>query len=178
MKNKLKLVIIAQVAFFGLWGGYLLTMGKTAGPDIYLKTEPVDPRDLLSGAYVALSYDISVPEQCREFTSANAGMSVYVKLENKGKTAPTADGPVPLYEAAGCATEPDHTGALWAQGSAESSINGGLRVRYGIEKFFVNENDPLKDARSGQVVARVKLNRFNNLRLDKLIRTTAQPDRP
>ena len=97
-------------------------------------------------------------------------MAVYVKLENKGKTASTANGPVPLYEAADCAAEPDHTGALWAQGRVEDSINGSPRVRYGIEKFFVNENDPLKGARSGQVVAKVKLDRFNNLRLDRLIR--------
>jgi len=170
--NKLKTTLIAQLVFFGLWGGYLLTAGKTARPGIYLETEPVDPRDLLSGTYVALSYNISTPEQCRKLVKTNYGLAVYVKLENKGKTASTADGDVPLYEATDCALEPDRTGALWARGSAsvEGLPNSVPRVLYGIEKFFVNENDPLKDARSGQVVARVKLDRFNNLRLDKLIK--------
>ncbi|MCX5784207.1 MAG: GDYXXLXY domain-containing protein [Elusimicrobia bacterium] len=166
--NKLKLLIIAQVAFFGLWGGYLLTVGKTAVPDIYLETEPVDPRDFLSGVYVSLTYAISTPEQCSGLINGRTGRPVYVKLELKGKTANTVSGQVPLYEASDCAEDPDHSGALWARGTAEN-FRGGPRVSYGIERFFVNENDPLKSSHSGQLVAKVKLDRFNNLRLEKLI---------
>jgi uncharacterized membrane-anchored protein len=149
-------------------------MGNTAISGIYLETEPVDPRDLLSGTYVALNYAISTPEQCRALIKKGWNTPVYVKLEQKGRTAPTASGPVTLYEVSACAEGPDYSGALWVRGTAENVSSGPPRVRYGIERFFINENDPLKDARSGQVVAKVKLDRYDNLRLEKLIKKSDQ----
>ncbi|MCK5358303.1 MAG: GDYXXLXY domain-containing protein, partial [Elusimicrobiales bacterium] len=59
--NKLKLILIIQLIFFTGWGIYLLTSVDPNASDIYLETEPVDPRDMISGTYVALSYKISNP---------------------------------------------------------------------------------------------------------------------
>ena len=170
--NKLRMVLMIQLAVFTAWGGYLFVMNNTASPDeIYLETEPVDPRDLLSGTYVALSYAIGAPDSggCRSLTGNAGNRRVYVRLEKSAKTV-LADGrALPIFEAADCALQPVKTG-LRARGDMLDGNWRGPRIYYGIEKFFVNENDPLKDARSGSVVAKVALDRLNNLRITGLVR--------
>lgn len=46
----------------------------------------------------------------------------------------------------------------------------GTTAVYGIEKFFVNENNPLKDARSGSVLAKVKIGHGHRLELLDLVK--------
>ncbi len=165
--NKLRIVLAAQLLVFLVWGGWLLSSRDADSPEFYLATEPVDPRDLISGTYVALNYAISRPEPhgCRFGRQYG---KIFVKLEDKGKTADIAGGPVPLYEATDCARAPGH-GALWAEAALQYSGRGDT-LTYGIEKFFLNENDPRKDARSGEVVARVKLGHGRKLMLLDLVR--------
>ncbi|MEI7480778.1 MAG: GDYXXLXY domain-containing protein [Elusimicrobiota bacterium] len=174
MTSKLRAALIIQLAFFTIWGGYLLTMDKTAGPDeIYLETEPVDPRDLLSGTYVALNYAIGDPQtgDCRDLLKIQGWETLYVNLRKSTRTV-TAQGKVlPIYEAANCAPRPPSSpDSLWARGRVQADSWRGPRIYYGIEKFFLNENDPLKDARSGSVTAKVKLDRANNLHIEALLK--------
>ncbi|MDD2806743.1 MAG: GDYXXLXY domain-containing protein [Elusimicrobiales bacterium] len=164
--NKLRLVLGLQLLFFAAWGGWLLASRNADTPEFYLATSPVDPRDLISGTYVALSYDISRPEggACASFTGFGP---LFVKLEDLGKTAVTEAGPVPVYEATDCAkTAPQAPG--WA--AAAMQYNGRLTAVYGIEKFFLNENDPRKDARSGSVLAKVKIDKNRKLVLLDLVK--------
>ncbi len=171
--SKLRITLIVQLAFFAVWGGYLFVMNNTASPDeIYLETEPVDPRDLLSGTFVALSYGIGAPDSggCQTLTGAGGNRRVYVRLEKSAKTVMSEGRVLPIFEATDCALQPVKNGGLWARGDLLAGNWRGPRIYYGIEKFFVNENDPLKDARSGAVVAKVALDRMNNLRITGLVR--------
>lgn len=171
--NKLRITLAIQLLVFAGWAGYLLSSRNTASPEFYLETVPVDPRDLISGTYVALSYEIADPKAAN--CSAMPGHYYYVKLESRGKTAVTAQGPVPVYEAVDCSRDPhDKTG--WALTGAESRPGA---ARYGIERFFLNENDPRKYARSGSVLAKVKLGKNNQLQLlDLVAKLEPEPKAP
>jgi len=168
--KKLRIALGAQLLFFGAWAGHLLFSRNAGGPEFYLETVPVDPRDLISGTYVALSYVIANPKAAN--CAAMPDRYYFVKLESRGKTAVTAQGLVPVYEAVDCSREPrDKTG--WAITNAESRAGA---AKYGIERFFLNENDPRKDARSGSVVAKVNLGRNNQLQLlDLVYKAELQP---
>ena len=170
--KQLRIALGAQLLFFAAWGAYLLSSRNTASPEFYLETVPVDPRDPISGTYVALDYAISRPQagECAEIL--NSAVSFYVKLDNTGKTAQTAAGPVPVYEAVDCARDTRRQEG-WARAGIQS-VFGGYTAKYGIERFFLNENDPRKDARSGSVLAKVKIDGNQQLVLLDLVLRTPQ----
>jgi uncharacterized membrane-anchored protein len=161
--KKLRIALGLQLFFFAAWGAYLLSSKNTDSPEFYLETVPADPRDLISGTYVALSYEISDPKAGNCY--AMPEKSFYVKLESRGKTSGTALGRVPVYEAVDCArnirNEPG-----WARTGSESRAGA---AKYGIERFYLNENDPRKDARSGSVLAKVKIDGRRQLVLLDLV---------
>ncbi|MCK5582531.1 MAG: GDYXXLXY domain-containing protein, partial [Elusimicrobiales bacterium] len=102
--NKLKLILIIQLIFFTGWGIYLLTSVDPNASDIYLETEPVDPRDMISGTYVALSYKISNPTNgsCKNLLQkTKRAKTIYVKLI-KTKTLDLSDKKAHIYEAKTC----------------------------------------------------------------------------
>ncbi len=167
--SKLRIVLAAQLFFFVAWGGWLFSSRNAASPEFCLETTPVDPRDLLSGTYVALSYGISRPQAGLCPALLNSGRDLYVKLENRGRTVYTAEGTVPVYEAVGCAGYPPPDEQGWVHADPQPGFPGPS-ARYGIEKFFLNENDPRKDARSGSVVAKVKIDRGHRLVLLDLVK--------
>ncbi|MDA8242597.1 MAG: GDYXXLXY domain-containing protein [Elusimicrobia bacterium] len=164
--NRLRVILVLQLLFFLGWAGYLLSSRDSGSQEFYLETAPVDPRDILSGTYVALNYAISRPSVGDCSASAAYG-PVYVKLEYKGKTAQVPAGTVQVYEATDCRRNPPQEPG-WAAGSLQYSW-GGNAVKYGIEKFFLNENDPRKDARSGSVLAKVKIGSGRKLVLLDLV---------
>ncbi|MBI4350979.1 MAG: GDYXXLXY domain-containing protein [Elusimicrobia bacterium] len=169
MFSRLRIVLAAQLLFFVAWGGWLLASRNSASPAFYLETTPVDPRDLISGTYVALTYGISRPQAGLCPAMLNSGRDFFVKLESRGRTAATAEGAVPVYEAAACAGYPPPDEQGWVHADPQPGFPGPA-ARYGIEKFFLNENDPRKDARSGSVVARVRIGRDHRLQLLDLVR--------
>jgi len=168
MKN-LRIVLGLQLLFFAAWAGWLLSSRNAASPEFYLETEPVDPRDLLSGTFVSLNYAISSPAAGSCSGIMNTALSMYVKLEDKGVTAGTQHGPVPVYEAVDC-SDKEPSGAGWARATAQPSFGGRTTARYGIERFYLNENDPRKDARSGSVLAKVKIDASRQLVLLDLVK--------
>jgi uncharacterized membrane-anchored protein len=126
------------------------------GREVTLQTQPVDPRDLLRGDYVALGYDISqVP------AGALAGQPavgrhpiVFVKL------APNANG---LYEAVSVHTAavPVTAPNMLIRGRVAYGTSCGsnwrafcdrLTIRYGLESYFVPEGEgrKLEQARNQQ----------------------------
>lgn len=161
--TKLRIALGAQLLFFAVWGGYLLSSRNTDSPEFYLETVPVDPRDLISGTFVALSYEIAAPKAAN--CSSMPDRYYFVKLESRGKTAVTADGLVPVYETVDCSREA-REGSGWAMTGAGSRAGA---ARYGIERFFLNENDARKDARSGSVLAKVKVGKNHQLQLLDLV---------
>lgn len=165
--NKLRIALGVQLLFFAAWGGWLLSSRNSDSAEFYLETVPVDPRDLISGTYVALTYDISSP-RAGSCSYRDKFGAAFVKLEDRGKTATTEAGPVPVYEATDCSDNPPQEPG-WVSASMQHSF-GGMAAIYGIEKFFLNENDPRKDALSGSVIAKVKIGHGRKLVLLDLVK--------
>lgn len=116
-----------------------------SGTEIVLQVEPVDPRDLLRGDYVVLSYnvsriDLSLFEVAPPRDSEAGGRTVFVRLAPDGDgiwqpvvasldgrpAAAIADGQVDIRG--------ESQGGLWEQSTH-------LGVFYGIERFYVPEGE-------------------------------------
>jgi uncharacterized membrane-anchored protein len=143
---------------YGLIGALALQLGLLAyivydhvavlrhGKEIRLAVIPIDPRDMLRGDYVILSYDISRIHSGRVATDRQffTDDTVYVSLAQDGGR----------WKAAAITAERPRDGTFlrghvvrWANVSAESgddcSSTGnqcvGYDIDYNIEKFFVPE---------------------------------------
>ncbi len=113
------------------------------GTEIVLKTEPVDPRDLLRGDYVTLGYELSqIPENEIKGDPDSyyaEGSDVFVLLK-KG-----ADG---IWTRNRASAEPVTelvSGEVLLRGRSrymfDPRSNGTVRVDYGIERFYVPEGE-------------------------------------
>jgi uncharacterized membrane-anchored protein len=152
----LRITLAAQLAFFAAWGGQLLTSHRDVGV-VWLATEPVDPRDLLSGHYVALRYAIAsgAIAQCEALPTRSEPRTVWVQLDESGETIATPGGSAVVSEAVRCVTEPPPpASAVWIRGTLDAQGH----IAYGIERMFVGEDNSLRQAPSGSIVAQVALN--------------------
>lgn len=126
-------LVLAQVLFVlgvAAAGYATAALGRT----VVLRTRPVDPRDLLYGDYVNLRYYVSElpgslwrgPAMPRRHDAA------YVLLE------PQPDG---TYEATGLFPDkPAVTGRQAVlRGSVQDVWRRGIRLRYGLERYYVPE---------------------------------------
>ena len=109
------------------------------GQEVRLAVAPVDPRDLLRGDYIVLSYDISQVDntQLAGDDAFAEGDAIYVSLAEAGNT----------WKATAIAHAPPDSGT-WIKGAvSQVRATGGLcdgtckiyGVEYDIEKFFVPE---------------------------------------
>ena len=124
-----------------------------SGADIKLKTLPVDPRDLLRGDYVILSYPISaIPKSIvtGEVPQGGTRARLAVRLQ------PGADGLWTATEASFGALAPKEGSVVLRTLPLDfyTSVAGGipdtLFVQYGIERYYVPEGEGrvLEDARN------------------------------
>jgi uncharacterized membrane-anchored protein len=139
------LVVSLQVAWVlgtAFWQEYQLA----AAPVVHLETRPVDPRDLLRGDYVILSYDISeVPLalfQPRAADDPTPGGTAFVVLEKQGEFHRAVRASLDKPEAQPGQTiirgRVEHTWPQWdAQGKRVT--NTVVRLRYGLERYYVRE---------------------------------------
>jgi uncharacterized membrane-anchored protein len=120
-------VVVVQIIGLLAWAGYHETVRRTA-PTVMLKTRPVDPRDILRGDYMILSYDISRPNKNVKW-GAQVDGDVFVVLKAEGKhhvieevlaEEPSVDDP-----------------RLWVR--ATGRCGETPRLDYGIERYFVPE---------------------------------------
>ncbi|MBI4825693.1 MAG: GDYXXLXY domain-containing protein [Nitrospirae bacterium] len=171
----LRYTLIAQIVFFVLWGGYLILSYGNA-ETIWLETEPVDPRDLLSGHYVALRYSISTPksETCKLILNDEIGQNryIYMHISKSGKTLNALGEKIYPYEDKSCQKTPPATNAkgIWIRGELTPKLwGGGRQIRLGIERFYVSEESLLRNVRSGDVVAKVAVNKSREPRILDLV---------
>jgi len=133
-RHRLVLLAVAVQVLFILGvaaAGYATTAW---GSTITLRTTPVNPQDLLYGDYLRLTYTVSqLPIGLWRETSRapKANEPVYVLLQ------PDAD----AYAATGVyATEPaPGPRQVVLRGWITNSWRHGLRIRYGLEKYYVSE---------------------------------------
>ncbi|MDH4439756.1 MAG: GDYXXLXY domain-containing protein [Rhizobium sp.] len=150
------LVAFAQTAILGS-----MIEGRASilrsGTEVLLKTAPVDPRDLLRGDYVVLSYDIStIPTGSLKGERPKTGTWAPVHV----RIMPGTDGFWTVAEAS-FDPLPTQTGSVvllsqpveiydwqWTDG-------GTLFVSYGIERFYVPEGEgkPIEDGRNDRRVS-------------------------
>lgn len=124
------------------------------GQEVKLRTVPVDPRDLLYGDYVTLSYDISRldPSLWKETgKTAERGQPIYVVLK------PGSDGyavPVAAYGSRPAL----RAGEVALKGRVSYSWNDGIAVMYGLEKYYVPEGTgkPLEQ-KASRLAVRLKV---------------------
>ena len=177
MTGWLRATLVAQLAFFAAWGAHLLTSHDDA-KTVWLATEPVDPRDLLSGHYVALRYRTGAlaTTGCKE-PENDAATTVYVRLETTGETMNTKQGPVSISGAVACqeGRPAASAGEHWITGQLDAR-RGRREVSYGIERFYVPETSALRVARSGSFVAKVALSDTFEARIVDLVSTIDPPD--
>ncbi len=173
MSRKLRVVAVIAVQTFVL--AYMIGMKQwtlNTGTPIVLETEPIDPRSLFQGDYVRLNYKISnlSLEQLagdREFKKHDP---VYVVLKpadpywepvsvHRRRPAASPGQVVIKGEVTGMAAQ------RWNPQSRQLEQVSNLRVRYGIESYFVPEGEgrglerPKEDEK---VSIRVAVDRFGN----------------
>lgn len=158
--NKKTLFLVGSILlqFAVLFGMIFLYQSIViGGREIILKTEPVDPRDILRGKYVALRYDISTikseiikdfcvgPENC---WLAN-GSDIYVTLAEKGGG---------IWSATEAGRYKPVSG-LFLKGEVRNIASSrGISVSYGIESYFVDPERAQEldqSARRGWLLMRV-----------------------
>ena len=122
--------VLLQVLFFTGWAA-VEQRRHAVGDLILVKMAPVDPRDLLSGQYFALSYEFSRMPGFRDLArDPKEGETVWAVLRREGIFH------VPSYYES---VQPLDLGP------GEVAIVGrrqGWRTVYGVEKFFVPEGTP------------------------------------
>ncbi|MCL5097841.1 MAG: GDYXXLXY domain-containing protein [Candidatus Omnitrophica bacterium] len=139
MKSKLLMCIVGlQVLVLAYVAGkreWVLHTRRT----VYLRTVPLDPRDPVRGDYVRLSYPVSIVQQsfCHgRLVSSNGTLEilpqdtpVYASLRVN------EDG---FGELVSLSTERPASG-FFIRGRTESYLGSTVRVRYGLEAYFVEE---------------------------------------
>ena len=86
MKNRIVLIVVSALfVVIALAMIYSKEKVLTDGTVIELETQPVDPRDLLRGDYVILSYKINNVNFDKEFGEVTPGREVFAQLEKRGK---------------------------------------------------------------------------------------------
>jgi uncharacterized membrane-anchored protein len=117
----------------------------SSGREITLPIVPVDPRDLFRGEYVRLGYDVgTVPIRLLEGPRPRENEAFYVVLEKKPDGAWQT---VKIASSFPQETSPDRV-VLKARATywpgPQSSSAATVRVRYGIESYFVPEGQGKK----------------------------------
>ena len=132
-------LVLAQLGVLA-WMVFDRNQLVSRGEKILLECEPIDPRSLLSGDYVILNYRISrfgpgeVEQLLRGEKSFRKSRPVWVVLEK----AEDSD----FHEATAITGDPGllEDGETFLRGKVASFNGSHLRIRYGLEQYFVPQN--------------------------------------
>jgi uncharacterized membrane-anchored protein len=147
MRKTLLIIAIAfqilVLAFMAAKREYIAATGTV----VFLRTAPIDPRDLFRGDYVRLRYEASVIP----IAKASPDLAELVKKNTVGTTvyAQLAIGEGGLAEVTALATTPPATG-VYLKGRLAQSWRFGMAapdtaaVEYGIEAYYVQQGKGLE----------------------------------
>ncbi len=124
MNQQYTRLIIILAAIIVIASGFILylSLPLLTGKTVVLKTQPVDPFDILRGQYLTINYEISrvsLPENTTE------GRAVYVLLK---------EGDDKIWHADKVSLNKPESG-VFIRGTTKQSWSG-FRVEYGIEQYF------------------------------------------
>jgi len=147
--------VAVHVVFFAAWAG-VEEVRLSSGYPIHVRTAPVDPRDLLRGQYLELSYDFSRVERLADTgRPPNPGDEVWFVLRSEGEYH------VPEAAFARRPTE---------MGAGRVAIVGRAdrwRILYGIEEYYVPEGSPTP-ARS-ETTVRLRVGKDGKTRIETVM---------
>ena len=133
------LLVAAQLALLGAMAGKREYI-RAYGTELYLRTAPLDPRDPFRGDFVRLDYALSTvhPRQTRGQVAAHREQRDYPVF------ARLAPGPGGIY-ALDYLTDARPDGGPFLKGRIQSSWDSwrgaGIKVRYGIEQYYVQQGE-------------------------------------
>ncbi len=136
MKKKTFIILIACM-WVAVAAGFIASKQFTlkTGKTVVLETVPVDPRDLLRGDYVILSYKIGqlYPRALKsEKENYEYSEIVYVGLAPEGK----------YWKAVSVSSKrPAESNVVFIKGRITQGLRGRISVNYGIENYFVPEGE-------------------------------------
>ena len=122
-------------------------LALASGTHVTLRTAPVDPVDLFRGRYVALSYELTSLD-----APYPAGTVVYVPLRDAGQA----------WIASGPPTRSKPGGTVIRGRVTDSGLS------FGIERFFVDEDEAPRLERAGPLLADVVLDDDGGARITGL----------
>lgn len=171
--NKLKVFLLAQFAFFAVWGIWLAVTYNQIKANFWLETRPVDPRDVLSGNFIQLSYDIENPKvkSCSKLNK-NSSRLVYVKLTSKGPKKLKDGREVNIMSADSCNTKPNYDeeneSIVWLTAQAgicEDTVDTPCLKYENLNRYYMNENDSRLKLSTVKTAVNVRLNKKNKLKI-------------
>ena len=135
-ERKVLLVTVAAQLLILVGMIALRAIPLVTGETVLVRVVPVDPRDLLRGDYVILSYDFSrvQPEKIEGLSEAERGRT-FRKLEGRTVYVPLVADSVPGHWRAGKVTVVRPASGPFLRGQIERY--GSLK--FGIESYFVQE---------------------------------------
>jgi uncharacterized membrane-anchored protein len=137
-------VALAQIGFLtsAIYGRAALLRN---GQEVTLRTQPVDPRDLLRGDYVALSYDVSrVPVdriQASRLHDDEVVGAVFVRLRRGDGRTPAS---LVAARLGAPIEQPTGENEIDLKGTSRDRWREGLEavnVQYGLERFYLPEGE-------------------------------------
>ncbi|MBI2515918.1 MAG: GDYXXLXY domain-containing protein [Opitutae bacterium] len=148
MKTRLALAVVAlQVLVLAFMAGQREWIARTGTP-LTLRNAPIDPGDPMRGAYVRLDYEISFvpPALCRGEPAKWVKDTDYRLLQTLRDRVVYAALQVNPHGIAELAYLSDIAPARgpFLRGRVQSADSFGVRVRYGIEAFFMSQQAALK----------------------------------
>lgn len=141
--------VMLQILFFAGWAireESRLAVGE--GRSILVRTVPVDPRDLISGQYIRLAYEFSTGRTLADLDvrfrdGPPSGSTIWVVLGPEEEFYV----PVSVHDERPERLEP-------AQLALRGTVSGSM-LRFGIERYFVQEGTETPDPRDITVGLRV-----------------------
>jgi uncharacterized membrane-anchored protein len=147
--------VVLQVAFFAGWAA-TEQRRQVTGMSILVRTAPVDPRDLLRGQYMALSYEFSRHQTLTDLArDAEEGEEVWVVLRPEGEVH-----------------VPDHAVRERPYGlpGGQVAILGRRerwRFLFGVEQYFVPEGTETPALRDTTV--RLRVGKDGRVRIESVL---------
>ena len=167
---------VVLVALQGLFfAGWIWSEASLGGREIRVELRPVDPRDLLRGQYLALSYAMEDADayQAGGVPLASSGRTVYVALRRSESDREVF---VPVYHdlsreallARLAEAEPAFDGEVASPASDWVLVKGRVQYRgrfeFGINRYYVPEGSP-EPPRNARTLARLRVSERGTPRL-------------
>ena len=176
MKFRIATILITFTVFLSLMIS-IKQWTLNTGTVIVLETQPIDPRSLFRGDYVRLNYSISnlKPSTLEGDNNFKKHEKIYVALKQQGKywVASSISHSKPGSNTLFLKGKVQYASeSFWNQETGKSENIANINVKYGIENYFVPENEGLELERrdNDQIVdIRIAVDKFGKAGIKEVL---------